>query len=232
MRIHISLVCSVRNSTNGLSLCDSGLLVYVDGKLKSVLKHKDGFVMFKDITAGHHDLIFKYPGFNDEYLSVDIDENETLYEAVTLRPKAVYGNNLCKVKITKLDPNSQIYVSNTMLCLSIQQQECESGTKDIRLFKKTNTVIIAPLKVLCADKKNPEIAILFDKLSPEIWRLTKPLSFSHKRGEKFYPTQSYVADEEGTVTVTLFKEGTIEALYKGKLYEFEAKSGDNIWQIQ
>jgi len=231
MHLHVYLACVVRCSATGNSLCDASLKVTVDGSPVSVIRRSDGFVVFTKLSAGTHKISFTHPNYHPENRTVEITENDTVMDVVTMRPLRVIGAHLCRLTVTGLLPGSKAYISGMSYPLQLQQSECKEGTRELRLFRKGAFRLIPPLLLLCADAKAPEICILEDRLEEDRWRLYQPLTKAHKRGVKFYPTQPYEADENGAATATFFAAGPVVVSYNGTLYEVTVEEGETTWQI-
>ena len=231
MQLHVQLACAVRCSATGNSLCDAALNVLVDGERKRCLRRNDGFLLFMDLPNGKHCLTLSHPYYRDAQCSVTIEEGKTTIEVVTMRPLSVRGENLCRLTVTGMKPGTTAYISGQTYPLQLQQSECPAGTKDLRLFKRGAFRLLPPLRMLCADESAPETCILMDLMSEDNWRLVSPLRFAHKRGVKFYPTQPYEAQDDGTTQAVFFAAGPISMLYENKLYELTVKEGEQTWQI-
>ena len=231
MQLHVQLACAVRCSATGNSLCDSALTVRVDGESKRYLRRNDGFLLFMDLANGEHRLSLSHPNYRDANCTVCITEGETTIEAVTMRPLYVTGDHLCRLTVTGMAPGTTAYISGHSYPLQLQQSQCPAGTQEMRLFKKGAYNLVPPLRMLCADLEAPETCILMDKLSEDFWRLAAPLRQEHKRGVKFYPTQPYEAQEDGTAQAVFFAEGPVSLMYDNKLFELSVKEGEQTWQI-
>lgn len=231
MQLHVQLACAVRCSATGKSLCDAALNVLVDGEHKRYLRRNDGFLIFMDLSKGKHCLTLSHPYYRDAKCSFMINESETTIEVVTMRPLYVSGENLCRLTVTGMKPETTAYISGQTYPLQLQQEKCPAGAQDLHLFKRGAFQLIPPLRMLCADKSKPETCILMDKLNEETWRLAAPLQSEHKRGTKFYPTQPYEAQSDGTTQAVFFAAGPISVLYDNKLYELTVNEGEQTWQI-
>ena len=231
MQLHVQLACAVRCSATGNPLTDSALIVTVDGERKRYLRRNDGFLLFMDLAYGEHRLSFSHPRYRDARCTVNITAGETTIEAVTMRPLYVKGEHLCRLTVTGMAPGSTAYISGQSYPLQLQQSECPEGTLELRLFKKGAFALVPPLRMLCADKKAPETCILMDKLSEDIWRMAAPLRFAHKRGTRFFPTQPYEAQEDGSTQAIFFAPGPVSLMYEGELYELNVEEGEQTWQI-
>ena len=231
MQLHVQLACAVRCSATGNSLCDAALTVLVDGERKRYLRRNDGFILFMDLANGRHRLTLSHPYYRDAQCSFVIEEGETTIEVVTMRPLRVSGENLCRLTVTGMKPETTAYISGQTYPLQLQQEECPAGVRDLRLFKRGAFQLIPPLRILCADKNAPETCILMDKLGEEQWLLAKPLGCEHRRGVKFFPTQPYEAQDDGTTQAVFFAAGPVSILYENKLYELTVKEGEQTWQI-
>ena len=231
MQLHVQLACAVRCSATGNSLCDAALNVLVDGERKRYLRRNDGFLLFMDLSNGKHCLTLRHPYYRDAQCSFMIEEGETTIEVVTMRPMYVAGENLCRLTVTGMKPGTTAYISGQTYPLQLQQSECPAGTQNLRLFKRGAFKLVPPLRMLCADESAPETCILMDIMSEDNWRLASPLRCEHKRGVKFYPTQPYEAQNDGTTQAVFFAAGPISMLYENKLYELTVKEGEQTWQI-
>jgi len=232
MHSHVYLACAVRSSVTGDSLCDASLTVTADGLPARVIRKADGYVLFTALSVGEHKITFSHPYYIEEHRTVVIaGEDDSQLDIITMRPTHVYGSHLCRLKVTGLAPNAKTFISGMAFPMQLQQSDCKEGTLDVRLFRKGNFKLIPPLMLLCADEKAPEVCVLMDPFGDDIWRLNQPLQKSHKRGTRFFTTQSYEADGTGCATATFFAAGTVIVLYENKLYEVEVKEGETEWQI-
>ena len=231
MHLHVQLACAVRCSATGQPLCDAALQVKVDGERKRYLRRNDGFLLFMDLANGKHRLELRHPNYRDASCTVTVSEGDTTVEVVTMRPLYVAGDKLCRLTVTGLKPETTAYLSGQVYPLQLQQDDCGEGMQELRLFKKSAFVLVPPLRLLCADATAPETCILMDMLGDDIWRLAAPLRFAHKRGVRFYPTQPYETQRDGTVQAIFFAAGPVTLLYEDKLYEITVKEGEQSWQI-
>ena len=62
--------------------------------------------------------------------------------------------------------------------------------------------------------------------------MTTPLQYAHKRGVRFYPTQPYEVQSDGTVQAVFFAAGPVSMLYENRLYELSVVEGEQTWPIQ
>ena len=231
MQLHVQLACAVRCSATGNSLCDSSLNVLVDGERKRYLRRNDGFLLFMELANGKHHLTLSHPYYHESKCAFEVEEGETTIEVVTMRPLYVEGQNLCRLTVAGMVPGTTAYISGQTYPLQLQQSECPAGTRDVRLFKRSAFKLIPPLRMLCADEEAPETCILMDMLNDETWRLAAPLRYGHKRGVRFYPTQPYEVQDDGTTQAVLFTAGPVSVLYENRLYELTVKEGEQTWQI-
>ena len=230
MHLHVQLACAVRCSATGNPLSDAALDVTVNGERRKFLRRSDGYIVYTNLTDGEYRLRFRHPYYKDAECTVRIVGEETCIEVVTMRPAQVIGNNLCRLHVTGMLPGSTAYISGKTYPLHLTGNVAV-GEKQIPLFKKGNFRLIPPLRILCADESAPETAILLDMLNDELWCLTKPLQYDHKRGVKLYPTQPYEASDDGTTDAVFFVAGPVSLLYEGKLYELNVEEGEQTWQI-
>ena len=231
MQIHVQAVCAVRCSATGKSLSDSSLTVLVDGVRRRYLRRDDGFIVFMELGNGTHRLSFSHPNYRNATCDITVSPGDTSIEVVTMRPLRVSGATLCRLTVTGLQPGTIAWISGQSYPLQLQMKECPAGTQAVRLFQKSAFSLVPPLRLLCADKSAPETCILLDTLGDEMWYLAKPLRFAHRRGVKFFPTQPYEVEPDGTVQAIFFAAGPVSMLYEGQLYELSVKEGDQTWQI-
>lgn len=231
MQLHVQLACAVRCSATGNSLCDAALNVTVDGERTRYLRRNDGFLLFMELKDGEHRLAFHHPHYHDAHCTVTVTRGKTTVDVVTMRPIHVSGEHLCRLTVTGLTPGTVACISGHTYLLRLQQNDCPEGTQTLRLFKKGAFRLIPPLKLLCADPEAPEICVLMDMLGEDIWSIAEPLRFAHGRGARFFPTQPYEADDDGSVKATFFSAGPVSLLYDGRLYEFNVEQGEQTWQI-
>lgn len=235
IRRTVSAAFLMRDGFTGRTLTGfSGTRCLLDGRpLKRPVWKREGYLVLTDIEPGEHELLVMRSGYTDELVKMDIRDDATLEDTISLKPGAGYRFPPETVRVSISLHRGKNAASEEKIWLGVRprsrlilaQEQAEAGEVRVRLFCEGNAALLpVPGHFLFADKTAPELVYL-RHLRDEEGEFPTPLQSAHPRGTELIPVQSYASDGDGNVRVLLKEPGTLTGFFDGRVFYAELNVG-------